>query len=316
MRRTGQHMTLALALSSLLLFGTTRAVAVIIFFFQAEDGIRDLTVTGVQTCALPISITGTGFLPRALPTARAARGWPMRRASVAYATTSPNGMRAASASTVAWNSGTPSRSRGTRKNVRRPARYSRSSSRACSAWPRARGDAAPRPRPGRRRVTPWSLASMRNRSASGSSRGERPPSPRNRRAGAWRGAAAVGGRRVGRGAAPAQLVDTDVREHAVEPRGDRPARRVRRARCKRLHEGALHGVLGVRTVPEEPVGDGVEPAGVRLGHTAERALVHAERVYARGNSRGWKTISSPDRVGGRSPGSGGEPWRGALAGTS
>src|SRR2546430_12829424 len=29
------------------------------FFFQAEDGIRDLTVTGVQTCALPIS---RGFL--------------------------------------------------------------------------------------------------------------------------------------------------------------------------------------------------------------------------------------------------------------
>src|SRR5438270_1810408 len=27
------------------------------FFFQAEDGIRDLTVTGVQTCALPISIS-------------------------------------------------------------------------------------------------------------------------------------------------------------------------------------------------------------------------------------------------------------------
>src|SRR2546430_13345764 len=27
------------------------------FFFQAEDGIRDLTVTGVQTCALPISAT-------------------------------------------------------------------------------------------------------------------------------------------------------------------------------------------------------------------------------------------------------------------
>src|SRR5688572_31797641 len=26
------------------------------FFFQAEDGIRDLTVTGVQTCALPISL--------------------------------------------------------------------------------------------------------------------------------------------------------------------------------------------------------------------------------------------------------------------
>src|SRR2546430_4964465 len=26
----------------------------VMFFFQAEDGIRDLTVTGVQTCALPI----------------------------------------------------------------------------------------------------------------------------------------------------------------------------------------------------------------------------------------------------------------------
>src|SRR2546428_9769159 len=28
------------------------------FFFQAEDGIRDLIVTGVQTCALPISRSG------------------------------------------------------------------------------------------------------------------------------------------------------------------------------------------------------------------------------------------------------------------
>src|SRR2546430_2544875 len=27
-----------------------------VFFFQAEDGIRDLTVTGVQTCALPIFV--------------------------------------------------------------------------------------------------------------------------------------------------------------------------------------------------------------------------------------------------------------------
>src|SRR5688572_31355078 len=30
------------------------------FFFQAEDGIRDLTVTGVQTCALPISPRDAG----------------------------------------------------------------------------------------------------------------------------------------------------------------------------------------------------------------------------------------------------------------
>src|SRR5256885_7739414 len=28
------------------------------FFFQAEDGIRDYKVTGVQTCALPISGKG------------------------------------------------------------------------------------------------------------------------------------------------------------------------------------------------------------------------------------------------------------------
>src|SRR3989337_3444873 len=33
------------------------------FFFEGEDGIRDATVTGVQTCALPIS-------PPAIPT-----GW-------------------------------------------------------------------------------------------------------------------------------------------------------------------------------------------------------------------------------------------------
>src|SRR5437870_6553079 len=32
-----------------------------IFFFQAEDGIRDGHVTGVQTCALPI------FIPASLP---------------------------------------------------------------------------------------------------------------------------------------------------------------------------------------------------------------------------------------------------------
>src|SRR2546429_1474751 len=28
---------------------------IVFFFFQAEDGIRDVAVTGVQTCALPIS---------------------------------------------------------------------------------------------------------------------------------------------------------------------------------------------------------------------------------------------------------------------
>src|SRR5205085_3018749 len=44
------------------------AVAFRTFFFQAEDGIRDLTVTGVQTCALPIlpalSVTPEGMFSR------------------------------------------------------------------------------------------------------------------------------------------------------------------------------------------------------------------------------------------------------------
>src|SRR5256884_1828858 len=31
------------------------------FFFQAEDGIRDVAVTGVQTCALPISLANPLF---------------------------------------------------------------------------------------------------------------------------------------------------------------------------------------------------------------------------------------------------------------
>src|SRR2546430_5533680 len=36
------------------LFVYWSSIFVFFFFFQAEDGIRDLTVTGVQTCALPI----------------------------------------------------------------------------------------------------------------------------------------------------------------------------------------------------------------------------------------------------------------------
>src|SRR2546425_13289362 len=34
--------------------------SVFFFFFQAEDGIRDKLVTGVQTCALPISVMPLG----------------------------------------------------------------------------------------------------------------------------------------------------------------------------------------------------------------------------------------------------------------
>src|SRR5690349_23909495 len=41
------------------------------FFFQAEDGIRDLYVTGVQTCALPISEVAS-TLPTIIITATSA----------------------------------------------------------------------------------------------------------------------------------------------------------------------------------------------------------------------------------------------------
>src|SRR5260370_32752476 len=47
----------------------TNFTAVYVFFFQAEDGIRDSSVTGVQTCALPISscfrfVQGPGLADR------------------------------------------------------------------------------------------------------------------------------------------------------------------------------------------------------------------------------------------------------------
>src|SRR5687768_17639463 len=44
------------------------------FFFQAEDGIRDVAVTGVQTCALPIlSSRKTPARARQAPSGRSAR---------------------------------------------------------------------------------------------------------------------------------------------------------------------------------------------------------------------------------------------------
>src|SRR2546430_12620609 len=57
------------------------------FFFQAEDGIRDLTVTGVQTCALPIfRATAAGGIRAAPRTPTSAPGTSTRpRASAARA---------------------------------------------------------------------------------------------------------------------------------------------------------------------------------------------------------------------------------------
>src|SRR6266496_5752657 len=72
------------------------------FFFQAEDGIRDLYVTGVQTCALPISsgapsVAGSRPDGSAMPTdaanpdgaSRSARNWVSGPVSSAPSTTSP-----------------------------------------------------------------------------------------------------------------------------------------------------------------------------------------------------------------------------------
>ena len=48
-------------------------VFAVVFFFQAEDGIRDVAVTGVQTCALPISACPSCLGKRLRPEALAVR---------------------------------------------------------------------------------------------------------------------------------------------------------------------------------------------------------------------------------------------------
>src|SRR5215204_6621957 len=49
-----RRLNLLLRLVVFLLFLNPQCLASLSFFFQAEDGIRDHCVTGVQTCALPI----------------------------------------------------------------------------------------------------------------------------------------------------------------------------------------------------------------------------------------------------------------------
>src|SRR2546430_3210653 len=56
------------------------------FFFQAEDGIRDLTVTGVQTCALPISPFDVTIekTNKVLKDIEESYGWPRERRRQSY----------------------------------------------------------------------------------------------------------------------------------------------------------------------------------------------------------------------------------------
>src|SRR5256886_12667693 len=75
----------------------------LVFFFQAEDGIRDLTVTGVQTCALPISqlaggpsaAPGSSARPRAACASVRARTRGARRGAVHAAKRRSRGIAAA-----------------------------------------------------------------------------------------------------------------------------------------------------------------------------------------------------------------------------
>src|SRR5262249_56394212 len=60
---------------AVLVLGAVLVSVLFVFFFQAEDGIRDWSVTGVQTCALPIS--------RAQPSWRRARPSPAGRGGAA-----------------------------------------------------------------------------------------------------------------------------------------------------------------------------------------------------------------------------------------
>src|SRR5215813_13678737 len=82
------------------------------FFFQAEDGIRDADVTGVQTCALPISRRGhrlssspsacahTGSPISPTPTARARSQSSLSREAISTRTTRGSGPRTRPASTT------------------------------------------------------------------------------------------------------------------------------------------------------------------------------------------------------------------------
>src|SRR6266478_5293301 len=73
------------------------------FFFQAEDGIRDLTVTGVQTCALPIS--------RGRPTCAGSRRSCLRSGRPFGASRRPETSSGGSAFHVTSSTHTPQKSR-------------------------------------------------------------------------------------------------------------------------------------------------------------------------------------------------------------
>src|SRR5699024_11562592 len=80
-------------------FSGRHLVLYLSFFFQAEDGIRDRNVTGVQTCALPIS--------SAEPAAGLHAGSPVQAGSAASTATVRSGWRSAQATATAAPIDTP-----------------------------------------------------------------------------------------------------------------------------------------------------------------------------------------------------------------
>src|SRR6266496_1597972 len=79
---------------------------VFFFFFQAEDGIRDLYVTGVKTCALPISRRPSPIKHR----------WPQAR----QRTRPPSGVQ--SEPTIVWRSSRAASASWARRNFVRSGR--------------------------------------------------------------------------------------------------------------------------------------------------------------------------------------------------
>src|SRR5262249_59319448 len=67
-----------------------------VFFLQAEDGIRDWSVTGVQTCALPISISpGTEASGSPLPSTEHSTSRPPENASAITSESCSNALSSA-----------------------------------------------------------------------------------------------------------------------------------------------------------------------------------------------------------------------------
>src|SRR6266545_2472124 len=175
------------------------------FFFQAEDGIRDKLVTGVQTCALPIWLarrltSASKPAPAAFSTqrspasTRSARRAPRLGSIAAAASGSPNGsprLRAASlpppAGTIpsaADASGAPARPAAQAPTVPSPPMATTTST-APAAWRAARQASSSETVRCSSTSTP---AARRRSSTGGSRRAERPPPA----AGLWTSSASMG----------------------------------------------------------------------------------------------------------------------------